>query len=231
MQAKDVMTRFVVSIAPETSVTEIARVLIERSVSAVPVVDDTGEIVGIVSEGDLMRRPETGTDRRPSWWLKLLTLSENQTRDYVKSHGLRADDVMTRDVVTVAEDTPINEIADLLESRRIKRVPVVREGKPVGIVSRANLISALASTKEMPATSADDETIREALMTEFELAGVHTLYVNAIVTNGVVHIRGDANSEDERRAATVAAESIPGVLEVRNRVTVVTPTMRALYWE
>ena len=231
MQAKDIMTRSVVSVAPETPVAEIARELIERGVSAVPVVEGTGEIVGIVSEGDLMRRSETGTDRRPSWWLRLLTLPENQMRDYVKSHGLRAEDVMTRDVVTVTEETPVNEIADLLEGRRIKRVPVVRDGKPVGIVSRANLISGLASAGEMPATSADDETIRAALITEFELAGVHTLYINAIVTKGVVHIWGDVNSEDERRAATVAAESIPGVLEVRNRTTVVTPAMRAMYWE
>ena len=128
MQAKDVMTPNVVTVTPDASVKDIAELLLERQISALPVVDAEQKIVGIVSEGDLLRRPETGTERRRSWWLSLFSSSEERAADYVKGHGRRAEEVMTRNVVTVEEDTPLNKIAELLERRRIKRVPVVVGG-------------------------------------------------------------------------------------------------------
>ena len=142
MLARDVMTRGVLAVRAETPVEEIAALLLSRSISAVPVVDGDDRVVGIVSEGDLMRRTEAETYRRPSWWLELVSDPASLARDYVKTHGRRASDVMTRQVVSVTEDTPVDKIASLLDSRRIKRVPVVREGKLVGVVSRADLLTA-----------------------------------------------------------------------------------------
>lgn len=231
MHAKDVMTRSVVSVSLDTPVSDIARKLIARGISAVPVLDEAGEIAGIVSEGDLMRRGESGTERRPSWWLRMFELPENKAREYVKTHGLHARDVMTHEVASVSEDTPINEIAELLESRRIKRVPVVRDGKPVGIVSRANLLFGLATLKTLPAANVEDDAIQAELMTALKEAGVRTLSVNVLVSDGVVDIWGDVDSEDERRAAGVAAEGVPGVVEVRNRAGVMSETMKSMYWE
>tara|TARA_R110002110_G_scaffold328826_1_gene540338 strand:+ start:2204 stop:2899 length:696 start_codon:yes stop_codon:yes gene_type:complete len=231
MQAKDVMTHSVVSVSPDTPVSEIARKLIARGISAVPVLDEAGKIVGIVSEGDLMRRDESGTERRPSWWLRMFELPENKAHEFVKTHGLHARDVMTREVTTVSEDTPINEIAELLEYQHIKRVPVVRDGRPVGIVSRANLLFGLAAIRTLPAVNIEDEAIQAELMTALKKAGVRTLSVNVLVSGGVVDIWGDVSSEDERRAAGVAAEGVPGVVEVRNRAGVMSETMKSMYWE
>src|SRR3972149_2283575 len=153
MHAKDVMTTQVVTVSLDAPVAEIAKQLVQRRISAVPVVDADGRPVGIVSEGDLMRRPETGGERHPSWWLALVAEAETQDREYVKSHGGRARDVMTRDLVTVTEEASLEEIATLLEKHRIKRVPVVREGKLVGIVSRANLLQGIVARQCVPQPS------------------------------------------------------------------------------
>lgn len=225
------MTHTVVSVSADTPVSDIARTLIARGISAVPVLDEAGKIVGIVSEGDLMRRDDSGTERRPSWWLRMFELPENKAREYAKTHGLHAGDVMTHEVATVSEDTPINEIAKLLESRRIKRVPVVRNGKPVGIVSRANLLFGLAALRTLPAANVADDAIQAELMAALKKAGVRTLSVNILVSDGAVDIWGDVESEDERRAAGIAAEGVPGVIEVRNRAGVMSETMKSMYWE
>ena len=153
MRAMDVMTTNVITVSPDTSVQEVAKILSERSISGVPVVDAENRLVGIVSEGDLLHRVEMGTDRRPdrrtgrrrSWWLDTVGSDEELARAYVKSHGRTARDVMTSEVTSVNETTELADIANLLETRRIKRVPVVRDGKLVGIVSRANLVRALAA--------------------------------------------------------------------------------------
>src|SRR5882724_5366776 len=150
MRAADVMTTEVITIDPDTSVHALAALLSERGISGVPVVDAANRVVGIVSEGDLLHRIETGTQRRTtcrsSWWLDTIASDRELARDYVKSHARRVKDVMTRDVVSVSDTTDLADIAMLLEARQIKRVPVVRDGKLVGIVSRANLVRALATT-------------------------------------------------------------------------------------
>ena len=140
MQAKDVMTTKVVTVQPDARVEHIAALLLERSISGVPVVDADGRLLGIVTEGDLMRRPEIGTERHRGWWLRLFGDERERAAEYARAHGSRAADVMTRNVVTVSEETSVGEIARLLEEHRIKRVPVVRDDKVVGIVSRANLL-------------------------------------------------------------------------------------------
>lgn len=221
MLARDVMTSPVATVPPDMPVVEVAQFLLERRISAAPVVDDDGRLLGIVSEGDLLHRPETGTLRRRSWWLSLLTSPEEQASEYIKTHGRRAADVMTREVVTVHEDTPLDEVAELLEKRRIKRVPVVRGGELVGIVSRADILRALASGREFSigVPSADDRTIRQQLLDHLAREGLpHTSLVNVVVTDGVVHLWGIVETDEERQAMRVAAETIPGVRAVENHL-------------
>jgi CBS domain-containing protein len=176
MRAKDVMTTEVITVGPDTSVHALAALLSERGISGVPVVDADDRVVGIVSEGDLLHRVESGTERqsegrgtrRRSWWLDGIASDRELARDYVKSHARTVKDVMTRDVVSVADTTELADIATLLETRRIKRVPVVRDGKLVGIVSRANLVRALATTRSASPTIADpdDRAIGNQLLAE-----------------------------------------------------------------
>jgi CBS domain-containing protein len=165
MRAQDVMTSPPITVGPDTPVIDIARLLVERGISAVPVVDAGGRAVGIVSEGDLLRRSEIGTERPRSQWLELLLDRSVQAADFSKAHGLFARDVMTRDVISVSPDTDLGEIAQILEQRRIKRVPVVQDGVPVGIVSRANLLRGLVASARDTAASGggSDLDLRTAL--------------------------------------------------------------------
>ncbi|MHA1568598.1 MAG: CBS domain-containing protein [Alphaproteobacteria bacterium] len=233
MRAKDVMTLNVLMVMPDTKVEDIATLLLERQVSAVPVVDADGGLVGIVSEGDLIRRHETDTERRPSWWLAFMTSDRDRAREFVKVHGRVARDIMTRDVITVAEETELPEIVHLLESKRIKRVPVLRGGKLVGIVSRANLLHGLVATSKargaVPAGT--DRDIRARILATLSNdAGVRTELLNVIVNDGVVQVWGATENEDSRRAILLAAESIPGVREVEDKMGIVPPLLRATMW-
>lgn len=230
MQAKDVMTRNVVTVTEEMSVVEIAQQLIARGISAVPVVDAAGRIVGIVSEGDLMRRDESGTAAVRSWWLSLFEAPEERAMAYLKSHGRTAGDVMTRKVLTVPEDAELAEIAATLEKHRIKRVPVVRDGKPVGIVSRSNLLQGLAAAKPIPPASADDAAIREALRAALRESGVDQVFVNTVVADGEVNMWGEVSTQAEVRALEVAARGVAGVKNVVNHVNVADPSRKAMTW-
>jgi CBS domain-containing protein len=223
----DVMTTNVFTVRPDTSVQEIAQILSERNISGVPVVDAAGQLVGIVSEGDLLHRIETGTERRVhrrrrSWWLDRFESEEELARDYVKSHGRTAEDVMTREVVTVRDTTDLAEVANLLETKRIKRAPVVKDGRLVGIVSRANLVRALATagTRLTADTATDDQTIRQKLIDELRgQEWVHTWAADIIVRDGVVHIWvSDDRPQAEKEALRVAAENIPGVRSVEEHL-------------
>ena len=227
MRAMDVMTTHVITVGPDTSVQEVAKILSERSISGVPVVDAENRLIGIVSEGDLLHRVETGTERRVqrrrrSWWLDTIGSEEELARNYVKSHGRTAGDVMTREVVSVSDTTELADIANLLEMKRIKRVPVVRDGKLVGIVSRANLVRALAAagSRLTADTATDDRTIRQKLLAELQgQEWVHTWAADIIVRDGIVHIWvSDDRPEEERRALRVAAENIPGVRGVQEHL-------------
>jgi CBS domain-containing protein len=145
MNAEQVMTRRVVSIAPEASIWEAACLMLEKQISGLPVIDGEGNLVGILTEADCLRRAETGTERRRPRWLELLTTPGQLANEYIHSHGRKVAEVMTRDVVTVAEDTSLEQIVRLMEMQRIKRVPVLRGREVVGIVSRANILHVLAS--------------------------------------------------------------------------------------
>lgn len=217
MRAKDVMTTNVITVTPQTSVLDAAKLLVERRISGVPVLAADGSLVGILSEGDLLRRVEIGTDpsQRPRW-LDFFTTAANADA-YVKSHGLRVEDVMTREVIAVDEEDTLAHIASTMETRGVKRVPVLRDGKLVGIVSRANLLHALASRVPDPQpASLSDREIREQLMTELEGRPWAFAGRNVVVTDGVVHLWGLFNSTEAVQAVRVAAERIPGVRGVED---------------
>jgi CBS-domain-containing membrane protein len=196
----------------------------------VPVVDASQRILGIVSEGDLMRRSENETERRHSWWLHLMSSSRELAGDYIKTHGLRAEQVMTRDPITVTEEATLGEVAHLLEKRRIKRVPVIRDGKLTGIVSRANLLRGLAAWKDKinVEMAIDDRALRQAILAELKTQRdwlTHGI-PNVFVTDGVVELWGWVDSEEERKAVLLAVEKLAGVRSVDAHLGFVKPQIR-----
>ena len=220
MKAKDIMTTPVITIGPDTPVLDIAGLLLERQISAVPVVEE-GRVVGLVSEGDLLHRREIDTDGsvpEASWWTRLVE-DDPAPAAYVKSHASRAGDIMTRNVVSVVEETSIAEIASLFETRKVNRVPVLRRKELVGIVSRADLVQLLAvkaKTCDAQYHRTDDQ-IREQLLSELiDQPWWRQSSSSVIVTDGVVHYWGVLRSDDERQAARVAAENVPGVCKVED---------------
>ena len=222
MRTKDIMTTTVTSVTPETGVSDVARLLLERHISAVPVIDADGRLVGMVSEGDFLRRAEDGSHRHGSWWLRLFSGSGENAADYVKTHGRSVADIMTRDVITVTDDTPAGDVAHLLETKRIKRVPVLRDGKVVGIVSRADLLRGLAARRDAPTSTAtvEDETIRKQILQEIEAGDWAPTYgVSVMVVEGIVQIWGFVDSQEQREALRVAAGNVPGVKGVELNVS------------
>jgi CBS domain-containing protein len=222
MLAREAMTPNPIAVPATLPIEECARILLDKRISALPVVDADGHVIGIVSEGDLMRRRENGTERRYSWWLELLSDPQTMARDFVKSTSHKVIDVMTKQVVSVSEDTPLAVIADILEKRRIKRVPVVKDGKLVGIVSRADLVRVLLARHAAPAAgTASDADIRDHFLARLgeEPWGPRS-YVNIVVTDGAVELWGFAGSPDEARAIGLLAEGVPGVRGVVNNVRV-----------
>lgn len=219
MKARDVMTSPVISAKPTDLVVHIAQILLENRISAVPVLDDEGEIVGIVSEGDLIHRVEAGTERRRSWWLQALVDDDTLAAEYVRSHGRTAADVMRRGVVCAGPDTPLHEIAALMEDHGIKRVPIVEKGQLVGIVSRSNLIQAVARTTMGLESPVSDDVLREQVMQRLnEQPWAQSWRLNVTVDDGVVNLWGIANGDVERRALRVVAETTPGVRGVNDHL-------------
>jgi CBS domain-containing protein len=214
MKAADVMVSPVITVGPDTTVQEVADILLRNRISAVPVLSQQGKILGIVSEGDLLRRVESGTQRHRSWWLELLTTKFTLQDEYVKSHSRKVTDIMTSDVLTVSPDTPLGDIASVLEKNGIKRVPVVTDGKLVGIVSRANLLQAIATIGKTIKTqgAVSDTALREKVVDQlYSVPLARPALVNVIVNDGNIELWGIVESESEKRAARVAAEATPGV--------------------
>ena len=220
MRAMDVMTSEVITVEQNASVQTVAKLLAERGISAVPVVDRENRVIGMVSEGDLLHRAETGTERRRSWWLDMMASTNKLAGDYVKSHSGKVKDVMTHDVISVTDMTPVADIAVLLETNRIKRVPVMHDGKLVGIVSRANLVRALGMTiTQASGSEADDLSIRDKLLAELKAQRwAEVSPANVTVKDGVVHLWSSYLSEQEKRALVVAAENTPGVRRVEDHM-------------
>jgi|SRR6516162_4727359 len=221
MRAMDIMTSEVITVEEDATVQAAAELMAEHGISALPVVDKDTRVIGIVSEGDLLHRAETATEQRRSWWLEMMTSTNQLAGEYIKSHSAKVTDVMTRDVISVTDATPVADIAVLLETHRIKRVPVLRDGRLAGIVSRANLVRALAMTinERASSTEADDENIRNKLLAELKAQKwAEVSPANVTVKDGVVHLWSSYLSEQEKRALVVAAENIPGVRRVEDHM-------------
>jgi CBS domain-containing protein len=223
MNAADVMVTNVITVGPDASVQDVAKILLDARISGVPVVGKSGELLGIVSEGDLMRRVEAGTGRRRPWWLAAFFGKEALAAEFVKEHSRRVTDVMTRDVVTALPDTPLSTIASLLEKNAIKRVPIVKDRKVVGIVSRANLLQALACAGPKPgqAVPDDDSAIRSKVITQLDAEPwTRPSLINVIVHDGTVDLWGVVDSVSEKKAVRVAAEVTPGVRAVNDNLII-----------
>jgi CBS domain-containing protein len=220
MKAQDVMTRSVISIGPNETVARAIRLMLQKRISGLPVIDVMGRLVGMVTEGDFLRRAETSTHRQRPRWLEFIVGPGRLADEYVHAHGRKIHEVMTPDPVTITEDTPLEEVVTLMEKRRIKRVPVVRGDRVVGIVSRANLLHAVAglAVQATPA-NVDDQAIRERLLAELgkeKWAPLGALDIT--VRDGVVDLWGTITDERERQALIVAAENVPGVKQVKDHV-------------
>jgi CBS domain-containing protein len=228
MNACDVMVSNVITVGADASVQEVAHLLLTHRISAVPVVNEQNELLGIVSEGDLLHRIEAGTERRRSWWLDLLASREILADDFTRSHSRHVTDVMTRRLITVAPSTPLGEVAAILEKNGIKRVPVVQDGKVVGIVSRANLLQALATLgKTAPSATTDDGSLRDRILAQLQkTAWARPGLLNIIVHDGTVELWGMVDSVEEKKAVRVVAEMTPGVRAVNDNLTIY-PVMAA----
>ncbi len=216
MNAADIMVKDVVTVGPDAPVMDIAALMLERHISGLPVVDGNGRVLGIVSEGDLIRRPEIETDRVKLGWLRLLVSDEARARDFVKHHGRTAREVMTQPALSVAVDTPLAEVVRLMERHRVKRLPVVERGKLAGLVTRTDLLRALVSRKSPPAAELKDEELRariDAMLRREDWASSAMVHVQ--VENGVAQLWGTVESKEQREALLVAVRGVPGVKDVQ----------------
>ena len=231
MRAHQIMTRPVITVTPDATILEAANIMLRWHVSGLPVVDAAGKLVGIVSEGDFIRRSEIGTQRKRGRWLKFVLGAGATATDYVHEHGRKVSDVMTADPITVAEDATLEQIVTSMETNGVKRLPVMRGDKLVGIVSRANLLQAVASlVREVPDPTADDDHVRSRIIAALEKNDWSPFGLNVIVRDGIVHLSGVITDENSRQAARVAAENIAGVRKVHDHLCWV-DTMSGMYLE
>jgi CBS domain-containing protein len=225
MKVRDIMSARVISVAPDASILEAIRLMLQNHISGLPVIDPAGTLVGVVTEGDFLRRSETGTERKRSRWLEFLIGPSRLADEYVRTHARRVKDVMTSTPITVSEDSRLDQAVELMESHRIKRLPVVRGGQVVGIVSRANLLHALVGlAAAAPPPAKSDVAIREALLAEFEkLTWAPAALVDPVVKDGVVELWGTITEEAQREALKVCAQNVPGVKSVVSHLTWIEP--------
>ncbi len=227
MRAEDVMTPCVVTISSDSTVFDAAEILVSMHISALPVVDGSGQMVGIVSEADLMRRPEIGTTPRHSWLSRMLADGGKSAAEYVSFHSRRVADVMTKKVISVQRDASLGEIAETMAKHKVKRVPVLRDGLVVCIVSRSNLLQALMSreTANDSAAPSDDELRRKVEAAVDKQPWTSAWPTNVMVNSGVVHLWGFVSSNAVLSAYRVAAENVPGVKKVKNHMRPVPPSV------
>src|ERR1700732_3698261 len=229
MRAHQIMTRPVITVTPETAIVEAANTMLQKHVSGLPVVDAAGKLVGIISEGDFLRRSEIGTQRTRGRCLRFILGSVKSATDFVHEHGRKVAEIMTTAPLTITEDTALEEIVELLEKNNVKRLPVMRGDKIVGIVSRANLLQAVASlAREIPDPTADDDHIRNRVIDAIEKNDWCPFGLSVIVRDGIVHLSGVITEERARQAAVVAAENVTGVTKVHDHLCWV-DTMSGMY--
>ncbi|GLQ79596.1 histidine kinase [Mesorhizobium huakuii] len=226
MEAGDIMTVDTSTVGPEASIMDAARIMLDRRISGLPVIEQGGTLVGIVTERDLLRRPEIGTQPERPRWVELWLTAEELAEEYVRAHGRRVRDVMTPQVVSVGIDTPVSEVAALMQRHGIKRLPVVRDGKVIGIVSRADLLLALSRRiDKTPSSVVKDLSIRRGILQEIkEQRWAPRPAINVVVRDGVVELNGTVTNEHVRDAVRVAAENAPGVKRVADNLRTITST-------
>ena len=230
MRAHQIMTRPVITVTPETTIVEAANTMLRQHVSGLPVVDATGKLVGIVSEGDFIRRSEIGTQRKRARWLTFILGPGKAATDFVHEHGCKVAEIMTPEPLTITEDTALEEIVQLMEKNNVKRFPVIRGDNIVGIVSRANLLRAVASlARQIPDPTADDDHIRNRIIDVLGKNDWCPHGLSIIVRDGIVHLSGVITDERSRQAAIVGTESIAGVKNVHDHLCWVDP-MSGMYF-
>ncbi|HLZ01187.1 MAG TPA: CBS domain-containing protein [Bradyrhizobium sp.] len=229
MRAHQIMTKPVITVRPDVTIADAANLMLRRHISGLPVVDASGKLVGIVSEGDFIRRSEIGTERRRGALLRFILGAGKSASDFVHEHGCKVSEIMTPSPVTVTEDAHLADIVDIMEKRNVKRLPVLRNDKIVGIVTRANLLQAVASmARHIPDPTADDDHIRNRIINALEKVEWGPIGLNVIVRDGIVHLSGVITDERSREAAIVAAENVDGVRKVHDHLCWV-ETMSGMY--
>jgi CBS domain-containing protein len=229
VRAHQIMTRPVITVSPETTIVEAANIMLQQHISGLPVVDAAGKLVGIVSESDFIHRSEIGTQRKRNRLLNFILGPGQAATDFIHEHGCKIAEIMTEEPVTITEDTPLEGIVALMEQNKLKRLPVVRGEKVVGIVSRANLLQAVASlARQIPDPTADDDHIRTRIIDTLGKNDWGPLGLNVIVRDGIVRLSGVITDDRWRQAAIVCAENIAGVKKVHDHLCWVDP-MSGLY--
>jgi CBS domain-containing protein len=229
MRAHQIMTRPVITVTPETTIVEAANTMLQRHISGLPVVDAAGKLVGIISEGDFIRRSEIGTQRKRGRFLRFILGPGKEATDFVHEHGRKIAEIMTPEPLSISEDTDLEEIVELMEKNNVKRLPVTRGDKVVGVVSRSNLLQAVASlARQIPDPTADDDHIRNRIINSLEKKDWCPFGLSVIVRDGIVHITGVITEERSRQATIVAAENVTGVRKVHDHLCWV-DTMSGMY--
>jgi CBS domain-containing protein len=229
MQAKDIMTRDVATVSPSATVREVAKLMASKRLSGLPVVSSDGRPVGMLTASDLMHRVETGTEKRSSWFTSFFSNPDDMARQYAKAHGLKAHEVMSRHVISVRDDADLSEVADVLDRNRLKRVPVVRDGSLVGIVSRSDLVRVLSEASVgQPIAPSDDAAVQNAIWQAIrKQTWLNSGYVNITVKDGVVEAWGMVGSQEQRNALMVLVEEAAGAARVEDHLKVGTPNTAA----
>lgn len=228
MQASDVMTRDVITVDPESSIIDAARLMLGKNISGLPVIDSAGNLVGMLTEGDLLRRVETGTQRRRPRWLEFLIGPGSLADEYVHTSSRRAHEIMTPSVYTITEDAALEAVVRQMELHHIKRLPVMRGKALVGLITRANLVRALADTLAKQAPATNDAAIRDRLISELQAQPWAPVGIDVSVNDGVVTLSGIVMDDRERQALRVAAENIPGVKSIKDQIVWIEPMPRTI---
>ncbi len=230
MKAQDVMTKTVVTVRPDTSIRDVAALMVDKHISGIPVVGEDGKMVGIVSQSDLLHRAEVGTERKHKWWFRLLADSQDMAREYAKAHGLRASDVMSRYVISVRPDAELSDVADILDNNKIKRVPVVEGANLVGLITRGDLVRALSLSQLARSTTVkkvDNAALHKTLQQRIRAQpwlGADQTHINLTVSDGTVEMWGYIESEDQHKALRVLVEETEGVEKVVDKMMVGVPS-------
>jgi len=219
MRAHQIMTKNVITVGPDSSIADAGKLMLAHHISGLPVLDKSGKLVGIVSEGDFLRRSEIGTQRKRPRWLQFFMGPGREAKEFVQQSGRKVEQIMAREPVTVTEDTPLEELVNLMEKHDIKRLPVMRNDQLVGIVTRANLLQAVASlARDVPDPTADDDHIRERITDAIMRTDWRPIGLQVTVRDGVVHLHGIIVNESARQATIVAAENVAGVKKVHDHL-------------